>query len=97
MGNILLSILGVCFIGAVLVFSFLNTCTYDVTKDVERKAEEDTYREEREYQEMSVWADSSTMYYHCDEDCKGVHEAYTDEMPLYKAEQYGYKACQFCW
>lgn len=66
-GNILLSILGFFVVGFMLVNSFFNTCTYDVTKDVERKAEEDRDREEQEYLEMRVWADSSTMYYHCDE------------------------------
>lgn len=46
---------------------------------------------------MSVWADSSTMYYHSDVNCKGVHDAFTEEMPLYKAEQEGYEECNFCW
>lgn len=96
-GNILLSILGFCVVGFMLVNSFFNTCTYDVTKDVERKAEEERDREEQEYQEMTVWADCSTMYYHSDEHCKGVHDIYTEEMPLYKAERDGYRECKFCW
>ena len=85
-GNILLSVLGFCVVGFMLVNSFFNTCTYDVRD-----------REEQEYQEMSVWADCSTMYYHSDEHCKGVHDIYTEEMPLYKAERDGYRECNFCW
>ena len=65
--------------------------------DVERKQEELDAREEKDYQETIVWADSSTKYYHLDQNCKGVHDLYTDKMYLYQAEQEGYKPCNFCW
>lgn len=96
-GNFLLGALGLCFIAVVLLYSFKHTFFYNVNEDVERKQEEQRTEEYQEYEETRVWADSSTGYYHCDEHCKGVHDLYTDEMPLYKAEQDGYKECNFCW
>lgn len=96
-GGFLGGVLGFCFVAVVLVYSFKSTFFHNVNDDVQRKAEEQKAREEQEYQEMKVWADGSTMYYHSDEHCKGVHEMYTDEMPLYKAEREGYRECNFCW
>lgn len=96
-GSILGGVLGFCFVVAVLVYSFKHTFFHNVNEDVERNAEEQRDREDQEYNEMKVWADSSTKYYHSDENCKGVHEMYTDEMPLYKAEREGYRECNFCW
>lgn len=96
-GSILGGVLGFCFIAIVLVYSFKSTFFYDVNEDVQRKEEELRDKDEQEYQEMRVWADSSTMYYHSGENCKGVHDVYTDEMPLYKAEREGYRECNFCW
>ena len=96
-GGVLCGIFGLCVVVLVFGLSFKSAFTHNVTNDVERKAEEQRDREEQEYQEMGVWADSSTMYYHSDENCKGVHDSYTEEMPLYEAEREGYRECNFCW
>ena len=94
--DILLGLLGACFVGVVLVYSFKHTFFHSVNEDVERKAEEQKEEYHREYEEMEVWADSETNYYHFDYECKGVHEDMTDKMPLYKAEQQGFEPCHFC-
>lgn len=97
LGTFLKCALGFCFIAFVLVYSFKSTFFHNVNEDVERNQEELDAKEEQMYNEMRVWADSSTKYYHHDQDCKGVHDLYTDEMYLYQAEQDGYKPCHFCW
>ena len=96
-GTLLVGVLGFCFVAVVLVYSFKSTFFHSVNEDVERKQEELDAREEKDYQETIVWADSSTKYYHLDQNCKGVHDLYTDKMYLYQAEQEGYKPCNFCW
>lgn len=95
--SILGGVLGICFFAVVLFHSFKDTFIYDVTKDVERKSEELRDKEEQEYQKSTVYVDTKTGYYHCDEHCKGVNVFSIDEEPLYKAEREGYKQCEFCW
>lgn len=96
-GQIVLGVIGICVIGSIFLFSFKSSFFHSVYDDIDRKNEELEDKDKASYNKMSVWADSSTMYYHSDVNCKGVHDAFTEEMPLYKAEQEGYEECNFCW
>ncbi len=95
-GTFLGGVLGFCFIAVVLVYSFKSTFFHNVNEDVERKQEEQKEEYHREYEEMDVFADYDTHYYHYDNGCKGVHDDMTERMPLYKAEREGFEPCHFC-
>lgn len=95
-GTFLGGVLGFCFVAVVLVYSFKSTFFHNVNEDVERKQEDQKEEYHREYEEMDVFADYHTYYYHYDYDCKGVHDDMTERMPLYKAEREGFEPCHFC-
>ncbi len=95
-GTFLAGVLGFCFIAVVLVYSFKSTFLHNVNEDVERNQEEQKEEYHREYEEMDVFADYDTYYYHYDYDCIGVHDDMTERMPLQKAEREGFEPCHFC-
>lgn len=95
-GTFLGGVLGFCFVAVVLVYSFKSTFFHNVNEDVERKQQEQKEEYHREYEEMDVFADYETHYYHYDNGCKGVHDDMTERMLLYKAEREGFEPCHFC-